>query len=120
MNSSFILSFNKHYRNTSKQFRLTVYTTQSTNNEEKNMYSKRCYMQESCTLNCPDEHAPDVKTMNMTSNSIIWHKVIFHDMIVECEAASPSLMTSLTVESLLLFFLFFSCLKLQFHFLVAG
>uniref|UniRef100_UPI0037E9ACFF interleukin-1 receptor accessory protein-like n=1 Tax=Semicossyphus pulcher TaxID=241346 RepID=UPI0037E9ACFF len=55
-------------------FRLTVYTTQTTEYEERATYSTKCYTQESCTLHCPDVNIPDVNTPNMTSNGIIWHK----------------------------------------------
>uniref|UniRef100_A0A3Q1IQS8 Interleukin 18 receptor 1 n=1 Tax=Anabas testudineus TaxID=64144 RepID=A0A3Q1IQS8_ANATE len=60
--------------NASSQFRLTVYNTQSTENEERNKYSKTCYAPESCTLSCPEVNIPDVNTLNMTSNPITWHR----------------------------------------------
>ncbi|XP_041649200.1 interleukin-1 receptor accessory protein-like [Cheilinus undulatus] len=64
------------YGNVSRQFwfRLTVYTTQSREYEEKATYSKTCYTQESCTLNCPDVGLPAVNTPNMTRSGLSWHK----------------------------------------------
>uniref|UniRef100_A0A3B5AHJ4 Uncharacterized LOC103365197 n=1 Tax=Stegastes partitus TaxID=144197 RepID=A0A3B5AHJ4_9TELE len=52
-------------------FRLTVYTTQSREHEEKNQNHLTCYMQQSCTMKCPVVILPPV---NITSNGIIWNK----------------------------------------------
>ncbi|XP_041790781.1 interleukin-1 receptor-like 1 isoform X2 [Chelmon rostratus] len=62
--------------NASRQFwfRLTVYTTQTGEYEERNTYSAICYREDSCTLNCPDVNVPAGNIPNITSNPIIWHK----------------------------------------------
>lgn len=74
------LSCDDFDRNNSKQiwFTLMVYTTPSREYEERTMYSLTCYTQESCSLKCPDVNTPAVNTLNMTSNGIIWHKVLKH------------------------------------------
>ncbi|XP_067441731.1 vascular endothelial growth factor receptor kdr-like isoform X4 [Thunnus thynnus] len=55
-------------------FRLTVYTTLSKEYKERIQYSKTCYTQESCRLDCPAVNVPAENTPNITSNNIIWHK----------------------------------------------
>ncbi|XP_071344864.1 interleukin-18 receptor 1-like [Trachinotus anak] len=51
-------------------FRLTVNTTKSKEYEESTKYSKSCYIQKSCKLNCPDVNIPP----HITRNGITWHK----------------------------------------------
>nr|XP_046247507.1 interleukin-18 receptor accessory protein-like isoform X2 [Scatophagus argus] len=62
--------------NSSRLFRfgLTVYTTLTKEYEDNTTYTKSCYTQDSCTLNCPDVCTPAVNTLNITRNAIIWHK----------------------------------------------
>ncbi|XP_039989007.1 interleukin-18 receptor 1-like [Xiphias gladius] len=55
-------------------FMLTVNTAQSREYEERTKYSKTCYAQESCKLNCPDVNIPAENIPNITRNSITWHK----------------------------------------------
>ncbi|XP_039991416.1 interleukin-1 receptor-like 1 isoform X2 [Xiphias gladius] len=55
-------------------FMLTVNTAQSREYEERSRYSKTCYTQESCKLNCPDVNIPAENIPNITRNSITWHK----------------------------------------------
>ncbi|XP_056245125.1 interleukin-18 receptor 1-like [Seriola aureovittata] len=56
--------------NASSQFWFTLNTVKSEEYEEMNTYSKSCYTQESCKLNCPDVNIPP----NITRNGITWHK----------------------------------------------
>ncbi|XP_072237418.1 interleukin-1 receptor type 1-like [Leuresthes tenuis] len=62
--------------NTSRKtrFRLTVYTTQSRENEGRGKYPATCYTQQPCTLYCPDVNVPWVISSNISSNGITWHK----------------------------------------------
>nr|XP_057945361.1 interleukin-18 receptor 1-like [Doryrhamphus excisus] len=64
-------------RNTSRQFwfRVTVYTTLSSEMEDRTQYLMICYTQESCSLTCPDDNVPDPNTPNITSYDITWHKI---------------------------------------------
>ncbi|XP_029948554.1 interleukin-18 receptor 1-like [Salarias fasciatus] len=55
-------------------FRLTVHSELSKEFEAWNQYPLICYAQESCKLTCPDRNIPSVKTPNMSSSAIIWHK----------------------------------------------
>uniref|UniRef100_A0A3B4V1I4 Interleukin-1 receptor type 1-like n=1 Tax=Seriola dumerili TaxID=41447 RepID=A0A3B4V1I4_SERDU len=61
-------------RNASSQFWFTLTTVKSKEYEEMTTYSKSCYTQESCKLNCPDVKIPP----NITRNGFTWHKVILH------------------------------------------
>ncbi|XP_049574924.1 interleukin-18 receptor accessory protein isoform X2 [Syngnathus scovelli] len=55
-------------------FRLTVYTTLTTELEHKTWYRMICYTQESCTLSCSDVNIPPSNNPYFTSYDIIWHK----------------------------------------------
>ncbi|XP_051235061.1 interleukin-1 receptor-like 1 isoform X2 [Dicentrarchus labrax] len=55
-------------------FTLTVYKTQTKEYEEKTMYTRTCYTQESCKLQCPRANIPAANIQNITSKGIIWHK----------------------------------------------
>uniref|UniRef100_A0A8C4H1B9 Interleukin-1 receptor accessory protein n=1 Tax=Dicentrarchus labrax TaxID=13489 RepID=A0A8C4H1B9_DICLA len=55
-------------------FTLTVYKTQTKEYEEKTMYTRTCYTQESCKLQCPRANIPAWNIQNITSKGIIWHK----------------------------------------------
>lgn len=52
-------------------FRLTVDTTRT----KKQQYDQICYVQNSCTLNCPDNLTPAESISGITSGNITWHKV---------------------------------------------
>ncbi|XP_072237417.1 interleukin-18 receptor 1-like [Leuresthes tenuis] len=61
-------------RNTSRETRLTVYTSQSKENKGRGQYLQKCYTQESCTLYCPEDKIPAADTLNITLRDITWIK----------------------------------------------
>ncbi|XP_059210406.1 interleukin-18 receptor 1-like [Centropristis striata] len=55
-------------------FRLVVQTTQSREQKKQSQYSKTCFAEEACSLNCPEVNTPAANIPNITSNGIIWNK----------------------------------------------
>uniref|UniRef100_A0A3Q2CR04 Uncharacterized LOC107082512 n=1 Tax=Cyprinodon variegatus TaxID=28743 RepID=A0A3Q2CR04_CYPVA len=55
-------------------FSLIVYGPDSREYEERNLYSAKCYTEDSCTLYCPKVHIPNHDTPDITSRGITWHK----------------------------------------------
>lgn len=65
-------------RNRSRRFwfRLTVLPAQSPELEPRTTYSQTCFTEEACTLMCPTVNTPAQDIPNMTTNEIVWHKVL--------------------------------------------
>ncbi|KAM4593586.1 interleukin-18 receptor 1-like [Odontesthes bonariensis] len=55
-------------------FRLTVYTTQTRENEGRGQYPVTCYTPGSCTLHCPVVDIPAADSPNITVRDIAWTK----------------------------------------------